>query len=77
MNAHEQVKKTNNFAMPRKIKQGRNTNQIIASAKLLILPENCIVDPFKQNDLQLSRDNPVLPSCPYIHQHVLRLFRGL
>lgn len=73
MNAHEQVKKPNNFAMPREIKQDRNPNKIIESAKLLILPENCIVDPFKQNDIQLSRDNPNMPSYPYVHQHVLRL----
>lgn len=47
MNAHEQVKKSNNFAMTREIKQDRNPYQIIESAKLLILAENCIVDPFK------------------------------
>lgn len=73
MNAHEQVKKPNSFAMPREIKQDRNPNQIIESAKFLILPENCIIDPFKQNDIQLSRNNPILPSYPYVHQHVLRL----
>lgn len=45
-----------------KKKQDRNPNQTIESAKLLIVPENCIVDPFKQNDIQLSRDNPILLS---------------
>lgn len=37
MNAHEQEKKPDNFAMPREIKQDKNPNQITESASLILL----------------------------------------